>query len=361
MTYIAKHFRFIFFIIGGLFLFACSEQDNENYRIVSFSKDDLAPPVYLNATRYNFDQILQPRRLMSVGNRLVVTDKNPSAFIHVLAPLEQKYIVTLGKQGEGPGEIGAGGFLLRGVEPGTFWSHFANTKTLSMFSVNDTSRLAVRQVKQDENLLITTFVAWSSDTSLMAIRANFTEKFVEYGVKGNILRTYGEWSGMMENDEELPMNVIISLHQGKLMSSPDRRYFGFACIHRDLIETLDVTTGKITSIRGPVDEINSFDVDHGAGYPMLSLKGVVKHYYLDAYLGQETIYALYSGEEFVGQGTSTVFTFTYTGEMIQQYKLDTSISAMTVDEESGILYGISKDENPDIVSFRLKQLSKVSE
>lgn len=335
----------------GLLLSACGERGNENYKIMKFSTEDVAKSTFLPGRKFNYNKLLSPRRLMVLGDRLVVTDRNQNALIHILDPANNQHLRILGKAGEGPGEIGAGGLLLRGIEPSTFWSHFTNTKTLSLFSVNDTSKLAIKQVKQDENLFITTYVSWISDTSLMALRADYPEKFVEYNLKGQVLKTYGSWEEMI--DQKVPISIISSLHQGKLTSSPDRKYFGFACVNRDMIEVLNHTNGKITSIRGPVNNINQFEVDNTPGYPMLSLGPGFKKYYADSFFGEEKIYALYSGEAASESGATTVFVFNYTGELIHSYKLEIPIGAITVDERINTIYGISTDESPNIVSFDL--------
>jgi hypothetical protein len=87
------------------------------------------------------------------------------------------------------------------------------------------------------------------------------------------------------------------------------------------------------------------------------------HYYTDLFLSSKYIYALNSAitQTDLSKENDTRYSevqvFTYTGDPIALYKLDHFIGSFTVDEENGIIWGISmpkEDLSTQIVSFNIK-------
>ncbi len=64
-------------------------------------------------------------------------------------------------------------------------------------------------------------IAWASDTTVMTVRTDKDEKYVEYNLRGEVVQTYGSWREMYQV-KDVPVSVISSIHQGHLLSNPEK-------------------------------------------------------------------------------------------------------------------------------------------
>ena len=73
--------------------------------------------------------------------------------------------------------------------------------------------------------------------------------------------------------------------------------------------------------------------------------------------GGDLIYALYIGKDykFISDfnNLNRIFVFDYKGNIVNQYTLDYPLASFTVDEENGIIYGLTIDQNPNVVAFKI--------
>lgn len=194
----------------------------------------------------------------------------------------------------------------------------------------------------------------------MTTRTNGEEKFVEYNTDGKVVNAYGTWRGMIGNDDT-PASIISSLHQGTLSSSPDHSVFLMTCIQRDLIELFDRKTQKIISIRGPENKTPNFSIDYTPGYPMPVVDKNRQLYYTSGFFGKDYIYVLYCGKftsELMKSGdyNRKIFVFDLSGNVKAMFELDHSLYNFTVDEQDKKIYGVTYDQDPNIVEFDLPMI-----
>jgi len=198
-------------------------------------------------------------------------------------------------------------------------------------------------------------ITWASDTSLMVSMVDGNDKYLEVSLQGDTLNTFGTWDNMMDR-QDIPYNVISSIHQGEIIASPDKSKFIVAGRIRDYIDVLDKVSGRILSIRGPVDVIPEFEVDYSQGYPMAAVLSDRVSYF-GSFAGGNLIYALYIGKDykFISDfnNLNRIFVFDYKGNIVNQYTLDYPLTSFTVDEENGIIYGLTIDQNPNVVAFKI--------
>jgi len=140
------------------------------------------------------------------------------------------------------------------------------------------------------------------------------------------------------------------------MASPDKNKFIVAGRLRDYIDVLDKASGKILSIRGPIDEIPEFEVDYSQGYPMAAvLSDRVSCF--GSFAGKSLLYALYIGKDYKYISDSykpnRIFVFDYQGNIVWHYTLDYPLTSFTLDEENGIIYGLTINQEPNVVAFEL--------
>jgi hypothetical protein len=181
------------------------------------------------------------------------------------------------------------------------------------------------------------------------------DKYFQISLQGDTLATYGTWDSMMER-KDIPYNVTSSIHQGSIKASPDKSKFIIAGRVRDYIDVLDKGSGEILSIRGPLDEIPEFEVDYSQGYPMAAILSDRVSYF-GSFAGESLIYALYIGKGYKWisdtDNLNRIFVFDYQGNIVNNYALDYPLINFTVDEKNGIIYGVSIDQDPNVVAFKI--------
>ena len=350
-------------ILINILLSSCNNQQNvfdETYLVKPFTLNDIPKTKLLVGSKLIINDITFPRRLAVVDNYLVVSELDSDLFLHLikLDASSPTYLRNFGVKGDGPGEIRGVSYIETGFEENTFWTFFVNNKLNSKFQINDTSLHAIDQFRLVGDLYMAVDITWTADSTFMTIRADDHEKFVEYDLEGNIIKTFGTWQGIIAGN--YPMSIISSLYDGRFKSSPDKQTFALFCIRTDVIEILDRRSGNILSVRGPANYRYEFEVDYSLGYPMFSTKNFKdsKPQYVDGYLTDKYIYALYSGRTRAEIDQKNimcdeVFVFDYEGNLLKHYKLDHSLLTFAIDEKHNKMYGGTYDANPGIVVFDL--------
>ena len=352
--------NFLTFIVFLVFGLGCSPSAEEKGKeaIVIFDEKDLPDPIALRGKKYNFPNIINPRYILCLGDYLVVSEKTKDNLLHILDIKSEKYIRSTGKNGLGPREATMVSKLENASEKKSFWCYDLEQTIFSKYSVTgDTSKLADSQLRLGEIFHYVMDLTWASDTSLLVTMVDGNDKFFEVSLNGDTLATYGKWDSMFER-KDIPYNVISSIHQGRIKASPDKRKFISAGSRRDFIDVLDKASGKILSIRGPVDEVPEFEVDYSMGYPMAAMNiKTLTVKYLDSFAGEKLIYGLHLGKSFRNisdpDKLNRMFVFDYQGNIVNQYTLDYPLTSFTVDEVNGIIYGVSIDEEPNVVAFKI--------
>jgi len=185
-----------------------SSEENENEEIVIFDEKDLPPSIALKGKKYNFNEFLDPRRILCVGDYLVVSEKTKGDLLHILDMKSEKYIRSTGKNGLGPGEATQVWKLEKGSEHGSFWAYDLEQKIFSKYYVHDsTSKLAKNQLRLGEVIYYVADLNWASDTTFMAWMVDGNDKYFEVSLQGDTLNTFGTWDSMMDR-KDIPYNVF---------------------------------------------------------------------------------------------------------------------------------------------------------
>lgn len=320
-------------------------------------EEDIPPPKMLLGKKLELP-VLLPNLVLALQDYLVVSERGGDTILHVFDKRDYTYLHSVGIDGFGPGEIISPGSLWPDwKDPSSFWVEQRSNKMLSKFDAsNPQAVLSSEYFKRTGDMYQAINLVWSSDSTWLGTRADGNEKFVEYDKRGTIINSYDTWDHM--GKEGMPTNTIIQLNQGRLMSSLDKTKFVLACLDKDIIEILDKKSGKVLSIRGPIHHSPDYDIDYSAGYPMLALKfPTVRYCYVGLYVGEDKIFGLFSGHTFedvdIGKNTfcETIYVFNYDGELMDHFQIDKTVREFTVDESQKKIYGITFDEDPNIVVF----------
>ncbi|KEO73121.1 hypothetical protein EL17_16050 [Anditalea andensis] len=342
----------------------CSSDKNSEYRAGETwvrIEGNLPNTEQLTGIPFGIKNFYNTRKPFLVDGHIIVSDKAMSPPIHVIDVKDRKWAYGLGVEGYGPGEISYIWTFDYSFTPRKFWAYNFD-KVFSEFSLEDsTAKLSSKQLKQrNPEFVLATDILWLTDTTLMGIRVSGEEKFVEYSKEGEILGGYGSWKGMLPGDP--PLNIAISAFAMHFTSNQSKSKFGFFSMDRDHFEILDYPTKEILVVEGPFFEVPDYKVGYRSAndpYYYMNDADAVRTYQ-DFFLGEDYIYMLYNGEK-VSKIKSTgmvesriVFVFDYNGKMVRQFELDRPIKYLTVDEENQIIYGLSSEENEDIVEFKYR-------
>ena len=333
------------------FLFACDVAQKSSHE-KSFTWETIPLEKPLSGKKYVIEELKMPGRLLYKENKLVIQDDALSdTFLHILDGTTLDYLFPSGAIGFGPGEMPSAWSIESGLDPETFWVHSLEGKLYSEYSLNTgTDPRALRQIKQQDDFFLAMGLTWSTDSTLMTFLLDGAEKFVEFKTDGTRLKGYGSWKGMVPGDYE--DHAIADLHQGKLMGDPEKGIFIKASVFRDRMEILDKHKVILIGVNGPENAIPDFrpsdtGVVTSSDHPLA---------YMDAFLGREHIFGLYSGKTDrdimeLGRGETDLLVFNLSGEIKELLRLDLPISAFTVDESRNIIFGITADRDPGVAVF----------
>ncbi len=346
-------FSFFFCQIFGWALLSCGGKvEIESLVEKSFTWESIPQSQVLSGEKYYFEQLKMPSRLLYKRNKIVVLDDGGSDyFLHLLESNSMKYLSSSGAKGLGPGEIPSSWTIESGPEPGTFWVYSLEGKSLSEYPLEfSDDPHALRQIRQQGDLFRAMGMTWSSDSTLVTFLVDGPEKFVEFHVDGRKIAGFGTWQGMIPGDYE--DHVIADLHQGTFAGDPEQGKFIKASIYRDRLEILEKQKGVIIGVNGPENSIPEFR-PAGSGIVTSSNHPLA---YMDAFLGKQYIFGLYSGktdQEIMehGNGQTTLLVFKTSGNIEALFRLDIPISAFAVDEGRQRIFGITADRDPGIAVF----------
>lgn len=227
-------------------------------------------------------------------------------------------------------------------------------KQFAGYKIDQDKSQSYRQFKQPEKLLPAIELVDASDTTFMTRLGVGDDMFVEFSATQDTINKYGKWKWLIDNDHHDYFNT--KLLQGRLNSSKDKNWFAISGIAKDYIELLDKKTGKIVSIRGPLNENPEYSIEVVSGHSMPIFNNKLKTKYPQTFLGEKSIFALFFGKpnfEVFGNKYAqiNIFEFDFEGNPINNFVINFPVLSFTVNEDLRKIYGISLDNEPNIIEF----------
>lgn len=336
------------------------ETFENGYTIRHFSKRDFEIHQSINGTKYLENDILNPEGIHVLKNHLLINEFSGDTLIHVEDKSTMKCIEHKGVYGQGPNEIFTPSWMYDDVHnPNSFWAFQVNgPKIFSHFNIIESSPYPDQQFQLRDSIYYMMHFTFSSDSTILGTLADGDHKFHEFNLNGNPITASGSWTQMVDMD--WPKNVISSLYSGKVSSDDSFRYFVLGSVKIDHLEVYDKKLDKYYGLKGPLDFFPNVTVDYSAGYPMLMSLGYDNPYgYASVSVGERYIYGLFSGysrrevDMVKEKGWDKLLIFELDGTPYKYIELDRSLRDMTIDDESGIMYGLTMDANPNVVVYEL--------
>lgn len=354
------HFLFLIYVLP--LFFSCGKKNVERH---VFSLDDLPAPSKLIGTKHLYDELLIPYKIHFTGNYLIVAEskKVENDKIHILDPRNRKYVSSKGIDGLGPGEITQVQQIENISENDEFWIYDFEQILFSKFDISDSSKLASEQVSPRRSTIFMTDATLASTNSIFGNGVDGWTKYIEMSFSGDTLAFFGNWKDILigrhlpngHKAENLDANLVSNIHQGVLKGNLQKRMFVKAGLLVDYFEIIDLDNRSSKIFFGPFDQMNEFDIVYSMGYQMPEFKNM-QLFYRDVFVGKDSFFLLYIGKP---DGKledmsipDRIFEFDFEGKPVNHFILSNfNLSSFTVDEVSRKFYGISEDDNPNVVEF----------
>jgi len=354
---------FLLFLSVISLLLGCREKNIERH---VFTFNDLPKSTKLIGIKHDYDKLLNPSKIHFTGSYLIVgEDKlNQDDKIHILDPKNKKYLSSKGIEGLGPGEIIHVDKILNIIENGEFWIYDIPQILFSKFDLSDSSKLASDQISPKRSTVYMTEATLTSVSSIFGNMVDGWTKYIEMSFSGDTIEFFGNWKDVLVGRElpnrykaeNLDANLVSNVHQGVLKGNHQKRMFVKAGVLVDYFEIVDLNNRTTKTFFGPIDEMNEFIITYSMGYQMPAFDKELKIFYRDLFVGKESFFLLLTNKlDFKFDDLSKpdrIFEFDFEGNPINHYVLENfNISCITVDEDSRKIYGISEDDDPNVVEF----------
>lgn len=357
--------KLVLLIFSGLVCLGMSCTSERNPDAIYFQESDLPDPILLTGEKYDFKEIINPYGVfLKNGLAIVFELKNvDDNKFHIIDLVNKRYVGSKGIDGMGPGEISLIS-QIEGVEgENKVWTFDPELLIYSKFDLSDTSKLAEEQMRAPQTAHFLTELVWTSDSTLLGNAVDGWTKYLHLTSTGDTLALFGNWKDMLVGNEfprgmeadELDANLVSNLFQGPIRVSQDKRRFVKIGMNVDFVDIIDLENQEVRTIYGPTKEIQDFQITYSAGYQLPVFNASKTTRYADGYAGRDSFYVLFRGKPYSQisspDNLNRIFEFDYEGNILNHYQLDYPLFGFAVDEANRAIYGVTVDQEPNLVRF----------
>ncbi|SFT68474.1 TolB-like 6-blade propeller-like [Algoriphagus locisalis] len=348
--------RLVFFFT--FLVLSCTHNGASETEEIKFSFDSFPSVHELTGEKYIYDSILNARKIVVKGNDLIVSNLGGGGSqVHILDRNTLSYKKGLGKIGQGPGEIRSGIWELdAGLNKDTFWAYDLNGKSFYEFSLVDTSVLAKRTIRQNEEWFLGYSMNWKSENEIISYMTRDSYKFGIFDTLGTRLGSIELWDKEEAVDEQTGY-LLSSMYQGFLEYNPSNHILGHAVSQFENFQLIDLHSGESISLIGPQEYEIDYEVENQGNEIAAFLSNETIKGYSDIFIGNNSVFLVYIGKTSAqrresGVNSDTIFEFDLSGNPKALYKTDLSIRSISVSEKDQIIYAVTSDKDPGIAVFR---------
>lgn len=343
-------FSVVVFICILTMFFSCTPKQNGDMQV--FHWGDFPAPITLKGDSVAFDEmVMKPVRVAVVDSFLLLKNSDVERFFHVYNIKTKKKVGERISFGIGPKEM---------LDP--IWI-FISEDTLGILDRNK----RIMDVYPDHRLLISDTVSPVRRVSFKELLANPVclpgigilsstfqseeHKFVLFDLEGNRLSYFGDYPDAYKNSTVYEKSIAFA---GDIAVKPDGSRWVMSHKAMDMIEIYDSKLNLLTRIQGPDGIFPKIKEANGR----IHREGVSKEGFFFPVVTNEYIYVLYDGREYDVENPARylrdkLLVFDWNGKPVKYYQLSEGIFHFDMDEENGILYGITDYPEFHIVSFPL--------
>lgn len=337
-------------------LISCVEKNENIVLSKNFAFDSFPVETLLKGEKVIFEYVLNPNKILLKDGFLVVSEEGYGNLLHIIKQDGFLYQRSIGKQGQGPGEIKSGIWELdRGIEKGNFWAYDLQAKTFYEYSLEDTSSTSKRSIQQNEAWFLGYSMHWIDSNEIISYVSRDSYKFGVFDSLGNRISSLGPWSMEKQVDESMGY-VLMGLYQGPIEYNITSKILVHASSKFENFTIFDLRTGKIISLEGPGDIKLEYEINTDGNAPFAILNPEIPRGYIDVFVGEKSVYLAYIGKTYrevqeIGELSRTIFQFDFQGNPLANFQLNFPIKSIAVDELSKKIYAVTDDNDPGIAVF----------
>lgn len=336
-----------------LFFAACNDHSEDFAK--EFEMDDFESVSQLKGQKVNFEQVLNPFKLLVKGDYLIVSNNGGERLIHILDKSKLTYVASKGKSGPAPDEIENVWELDGGLNSSTFWGYSNLTKKFKEYSLIDSMPTAIQEVSQSGDWIQGMSVHWISPNKLISYMNYDEGKFAVFSTEGDRLESLSLW----DKDKKVVADqvyMLSDLNQGPKAISPDRSFYVLGKLKFSQFEILNLKNNTSLVVDGPILKEGGYKIYADPNGPLKIQEENPVYGYGDVYVTDQHIFLLLIGKTLqeykeTGEMSRSILMFDFEGNPISHFQLDYPISALAVDEKSKKIFGVSDDQDPGIVVF----------
>ena len=326
----------------------------DNYMKMRFFKGQ----ILLGEVVIQDDSLGEVEGIICLGRYLILNDRKPLGSrgkIQVYDRGNYNLVASIGKEGSGPGEIRSAVAL--NYIPGDefrFSIFDVSLNRLTIYSLID-GMCKVDKVISFEGA--GNYYAHVINDSIIGVLDFLSDGRVSlYNFSGKKKETFGEL--LPGRKSGVPLDIHKAAMQGKLKVSPNSLY---CILNATFSDFIDVYKDKKLEKRfhGPLKVLPRYKVESLQGFPVMALdtKRAIRGY-IDIFVTNDYIYALYSGTPFKRHsGGKLIHIYSIDGRFVKTYLLDREVFGITLDPNTGEIFGIDRSLTK-IISFKVSAFKR---
>lgn len=361
-TWVVVVQRFVW-LTGCVGFLACSEGNRRGSGSspISFDHSSLPSERLSGEVFFSGEELGAPVRLAVVGKYLVVLEAYTDPAFHVLHLEDREIRGSFGAFGEGPGEFRSPRALdpVRGACC-ALWVYDIGTARFTHVDLD--ALLADESTLGDSSITMISDgfpiePRWLGGKHVVSTGFFANGRLAVFDLNGSAVRWIGELPG---DDESVPAHIVQHAYQSSLAVRPDDTMIAVATRHAGRLDIYDAGGDRHVMARVPFPYEPRYETVNAGSRPRMSLFSDSPYGYQDLAATETSIYALFSGRTMEEYGSlrvvfgTVVHVFDWAGNFVKALELDEEILGLTVDPQTGVLYGLRHDPEPAVVVFHRK-------
>jgi hypothetical protein len=308
------------------------------------------------------DYLDSPRKMLVVGERLVVLDRSPP-MVHVFRASDGTRVGSFGARGSGPSEYRSATTVQRDLrDPSSFWIYDLSLLRLSRLRFAEPDGLPSFEgsVNLHSGAGVYLQPVWMTDSTLVVsgiYPAHPDARLIVTEPAGRPVATIGA-APRHPGAAAIPTTVLQHAYEGPVVVHHGGSRLAVATRLADRIEIYSTDGALLKEIAGAAGFLPQFEVSTRPEGVSMATGEDLRVGYLDLASTDDLIFALFSGSLRSEAGSQVysgreVHVFDWSGERVATLELPDRAPAIAVDARQGDLFAIHRDPAPRVVRYAL--------